>query len=147
MPHTYPDDPVQLAIAMHLRAHTVIEWFKLLERQIERAQKFDPDLADELIAIRDAMRSDQHAPHDMTGRLGALALQAQSMAVSAVNREKASRPRADGDQLAAAQATFDAWGGLAMTPEKRRECELEVAHNLSIERRKVTRWFDYFLKL
>ncbi|APA84340.2 hypothetical protein BJG93_02220 [Paraburkholderia sprentiae WSM5005] len=66
---------------------------------------------------------------------------------STVNTGNAKRPRADDtEQVEKARTTFDAWGGAAMSGDKRRECELEVAHALKIERRKVTRWFDYFIK-
>ena len=146
MPTYYPGEPASLLAAVHVRERTVREWFDLLQLQIERAQEFDPDLAAELIAIRDSMRSPDHLPGDMTGRLGALALAAQSLAVSTTNSASASKPRGDDMQLAVAKAVFEAWGGAAMSDDKRRECEFEVAHELNIERRRVTRWFDYFLK-
>jgi hypothetical protein len=145
MPKTFPTEPGAFEVAMRVRAETTVEWWLLLDKQIKRAQKLDPDLAAELIEIRASLRNPDHTPGDMTGLLGALALQGQSQAVSAVNKKNASKPRADDEQLARARTTFDAWGGATMTPEKRRECELDVARDLGTNRTKITRWFNYFL--
>ncbi|CAG9257974.1 hypothetical protein PUN4_290010 [Paraburkholderia unamae] len=147
MPPRYDTtNPSRLRAQLEVRALTMLEWRDLLQRQIERAQKLDPDLAAELTAIREGMRTTHLATGDMTGSLGVAALAAKSLAESAANRKNATRPRGTDEDLSAARATFHSWGGAAMTPEKRRECELHVAQELGTNRPKITRWFDYFIE-
>ncbi|MCX5543029.1 hypothetical protein M3A49_26670 [Paraburkholderia sp. CNPSo 3076] len=129
-----------------VRVHTMQEWLDLLQHQIERAQEPNPELAFELSAIHDAMYDAGALPGSMADQLGAAALAARSLAVSTANKKNANKPRGTDEDVRAARAAFDAWGGAAMTPEKRRECELHVAHELGTSRPKITRWFAYFIE-
>ncbi|CAG9249724.1 hypothetical protein [Paraburkholderia unamae] len=131
-------DPARLRAQLHVRALTMLEWFDLLQRQIERAQKLDPDPAAELTAILEGMRSPHLLPGDMTGSLGVAALAAKSLAESTANRDNASKQK----KRVVALATFQVWCGTSMTPEKRDECERYVAHELNSDRRTVTDWFN-----
>lgn len=126
---------------------SVIEGLQIIER--DPRMRADPEMHAVMTVILSQGNPEDWpvsaaTPENMVKLLGGMALALQKETLSAINSKSASGLRKP-KKREAAFVTFQAWGGAAMTAEKRDECERYVAHELNSDRRTVTGWFKDFI--